>query len=255
MSIQLAKDEKVVKAFDYATVGYNRKLSKYTTYKSLIVTNKRVVHEAVCEARGNEVILRQEMPVADAKYVNTAMGKTSTPALLVLTVIFAILAAVAFVLPVLGVLSGAKLVMTILGSVFALLAVIFLLCFILSHKAMVVCSISTDHPIYPVIGFGSIEGEENSDASDKKKKSSKKPTIEIHVNRAVAKEIANELGAAILDALAYDASEEEAPVTEESESEAEAEVEAETETTPEAVETTAEAEETPAEEPAADPEA
>ena len=247
MSIQLAKDEKVIKAFDYATVGYNRKLAKYTTYKSLIVTNKRVVHEAVCEARSNEVILRQEMPVADAKYVNTAMGKTCNPAMLVLTVIFAILAAVAFALPALGVLTNAKLVMTIIGGVCALLAVIFLLSYILSHKAMVICSISTDHPICPVIGFGSVEGEEASDKSDKKKKSSKKPTIEIHVNRAVAKEIANELGAAILNAIAYDPNEEIAPEAEETEAYAEI--------SPETVEAAAEAEETPAQEPAADPEA
>jgi len=253
MSIQLAKDEKVVKAFDYATVGYNRKLAKYTTYKSLIVTNKRVVHEAVCETRGNEVILRQEMPVTDAKYVNTTMGKTSTPAFLVLTVIFAILAAVAYVLPMF-VLPNLKMILTLVAAACGLLAVIFLVAFIVSHKAMVVCSISTDHPICPAIGFASIESELTSDVSDKKKKKSKKPTIEIRVNRAAAKDLANELGAAILNAIAYDPNEEIAPEAEETE------VEAEAETASESVEAAAEAEETPAQEtpaqePAADPEA
>ena len=251
MSIQLAKDEKVVKAFDYATVGYNRKLAKYTTYKSLIVTNKRVVHEAVCETRGNEVILRQEMPVTDAKYVNTTMGKTSTPAFLVLTVIFAILAAVAYVLPMF-VLPNLKMILTLVAAACGLLAVIFLVAFIVSHKAMVVCSISTDHPICPAIGFASIESELTSDVSDKKKKS-KKPTIEIRVNRAAAKDLANELGAAILNAIAYDPNEEIAPEAEETEVEAEAETASETASEP--VEAAAEAEETPAQEPAADPEA
>ena len=226
-------------------------MAKYTTYKSLIVTNKRVVHEAVCETRGNEVILRQEMPVTDAKYVNTTMGKTSTPAFLVLTVIFAILAAVAYVLPMF-VLPNLKMILTLVAAACGLLAVIFLVAFIVSHKAMVVCSISTDHPICPAIGFASIESELTSDVSDKKKKS-KKPTIEIRVNRAAAKDLANELGAAILNAIAYDPNEEIAPEAEETEVEAEAEPASETAS--ETVEAAAEAEETPAEEPAADPEA
>ena len=82
MSVQFAKDEKVIKSFNYANVGYNRKKGQYDTFKSLIVTNKRVIHESVNDKRHNEVIIRQEMPVADAKYVKTTMGKTSNPAYL-----------------------------------------------------------------------------------------------------------------------------------------------------------------------------
>ena len=67
MAIQFAKDEKVIRSFNYAATGYNKRKNTYDTFKSVVVTNKRVIHESVCEKRGNEVILRQEMPVADAK--------------------------------------------------------------------------------------------------------------------------------------------------------------------------------------------
>ena len=92
MSVKFAKDEKVIKSFNYAATGYNKKKNSYDTFKSLIVTNKRLIHEQVCEKRGNEVILRQEMPVADAKYVKTTMGKTATPKFLLLAILFAVIA-------------------------------------------------------------------------------------------------------------------------------------------------------------------
>ena len=58
MSVKLAKDEKVIKSFNYAATGYNKRKDTYDTFKSLIVTNKRVIHESVCEKRGNEVIYK-----------------------------------------------------------------------------------------------------------------------------------------------------------------------------------------------------
>ena len=63
MSVKFAQDEKVIKSFNYAATGYNKKKDTYDTFKSLIVTNKRLIHESVCEKRGSEVILRQEMPL------------------------------------------------------------------------------------------------------------------------------------------------------------------------------------------------
>ena len=47
MSVQFAKNEKVIKSFNYATVGYNQKKDQYDTAKSLIITNKRIIHESV----------------------------------------------------------------------------------------------------------------------------------------------------------------------------------------------------------------
>ena len=97
MSVQFAKDEKVIKSFNYAAVGYNKKKGHPDTFKSLIVTNTRVIHEAVREKRSNELIIRQEMPVADAKYVKTTMGKASSPELLVQAIVFFVIAALAIV--------------------------------------------------------------------------------------------------------------------------------------------------------------
>ena len=53
MSVQLAKDEKVIKSFNYATVGYNKKKGQYDTFKSLIVTNKRIIHESINDKNYN----------------------------------------------------------------------------------------------------------------------------------------------------------------------------------------------------------
>ena len=56
MSVQFAKDEKVIKSFNYANTGYNKKKGQYDTFKSLIVTNKRVIHESVNDKSYNEII-------------------------------------------------------------------------------------------------------------------------------------------------------------------------------------------------------
>ena len=52
MAIQFAKDEKIIKSFNYAAAGYNKKKGTHEAFKNLIVTNKRVIHEAVRETRG-----------------------------------------------------------------------------------------------------------------------------------------------------------------------------------------------------------
>ena len=220
MSVKFAKDEKVIKSFNYAATGYNKKKNSYDTFKSLIVTNKRVIHEQVCEKRGNEVILRQEMPVADAKYVKTAMGKTATPKFLLLAILFAVIAiGVAFV-STLEFAAKFQFVFWIAAVPFAVLAIVKLSNYFASCSNVVSFSIFTDHAITPIICSTAIEGN-NDEASGKKAK--KEPALEIRVDTTIARQIADELGAAILNANEYTAE----AVTEE---------EVATEAAPEAVE-------------------
>ena len=263
MSIKLSKNEKIIKSFDYATEGYHKKTSRFDTFKSLIVTNKRVIHEEVCERRaGKGTVIRNEMPVGDAKYLSTAVNKTSRPGFIVAAVIFALLAVIAFVLPSLNVIPEDVMEMigtylTIVGGMFALIALVCLLNYFASRKTLIMCRISSDHAVYPVMGFVSLSGEVNTDNDSNKKKKRKKEsdqgkTLEIRVNAAVARELVDELGAVILDGVEYDpASEEvveEVPAeTEEIEAVADEEVfveeaveEATEEATEEAVEETAE---------------
>lgn len=206
MSVQFAKDEKVIKSFNYANVGYNRKKGQYDTFKSLIVTNKRVIHESVNDKRHNEVIIRQEMPVADAKYVKTTMGKTSNPAYLLQALLFAIIAAAAIVVSTLDFAEKFSVVFLILAAPFAILTIVKLAAYFASRTKVVSFSIFTDHVVTPVICTAAIENN-TDDASGKKGK--KEPALEIRVDADTARAIADGLGAAILNAVAY---KEEAPV-------------------------------------------
>ena len=200
MSVKFAKDEKVIKSFNYAATGYNKKKNSYDTFKSLIVTNKRLIHEQVCEKRGNEVILRQEMPVADAKYVKTTMGKTATPKFLLLAILFAVIAiGVAFV-STLEAVAKFQFVFWIAAVPFAVLAIVKLSNYFASCSNVVSFSIFTDHAITPIICSTAIEGN-NDEASGKKAK--KEPALEIRVDTTIARQIADELGAAILNAVNY----------------------------------------------------
>ncbi len=201
MSVKLAKNEKVIRSFNYAATGYNKRKNTYDTFKSVIVTNKRVIHESVCEKRGNEVILRQEMPVADAKYVKTTMGKTSSPQFLFLAILFAVIAvAVAFV-STLEAVAKFNFVFWILAAPFAVLAIVKLYNYFASCSRIVSFSIFTDHVVTPVICSAAIEANNSDDTASKKTK--KEPALEIRVNTDIAREIADGLGAAILDATQY----------------------------------------------------
>lgn len=207
MSVQFAKDEKVIKSFNYAAIGYNKKKNKYDTFKSLIVTNKRVIHEAVRETRGNEMILRQEMPVSDAKYVKTAMGKFSAPELLVQALIFAIVAIAVALVSTFDFAEKFAFVFWILALPFAIVAVKKLIEYFASRSALVSFSIYTDHPVTPVL-MTAVSDAEASDDDDAPKKKKKEPTLEIRVNADAARQIADELGATILNAIAYTGEEE-----------------------------------------------
>ena len=206
MSIQFAKDEKVIKSFNYATVGYNKKKDQYDTFKNLIVTNKRIIHESVNDKRSNEIILRHEMPVSDAKYVKTTMGKTSNPIYLLQALIFAVIAIAAIVVSTLEFAEKFFVLFLVLAAPFAILAIVKLAAYFASCSKVVSFSIFTDHVVTPVICTAAVEAN-NDDAPSKKSK--KEPALEIRVNADVAREIADGLGAAILDAINY---KEEAPV-------------------------------------------
>ena len=208
MSVQFAKDEKVIKSFNYAAIGYNKKKGQFDTFKSLIVTNKRVIHESVKDKRYDKLILRQEMPVADAKYVKTTMGKTSNPAYLLQALLFAIIAAAAIFVSTLDFVKDFYVLFLVLAAPFVILTFVKLSAYFSSREKIVSFSIFTDHIVTPVICTAAVEAD-TDDTTNKNKK--KEPTLEIRVNADAAREIADGLGAAILDAINY---KEEAPIKE-----------------------------------------
>ena len=204
MSVQLAPNEVLIRRFDYATQGFKKKLGTYTTNKSLIVTNKRVIHEAVSRKRGCGMVARREMPLEDAQYVDTAVARTSKPALIVWFVVLAILGAVAFMLPTFGVLPNLEVVFQGVGAGLCLIAVLCLIAYFSSRKAFLLCNISTDHPLYPVMGIAEVA--DNGHDEKKAKKESKKNRgirLEIAIHTEVARQLSDELGAVLLEAKSY----------------------------------------------------
>ena len=203
MSVQLAKDEKVIRSFTYATLGYNKKKNKYDTFKSLIVTNKRLIHEAIRETRSNELILRQEMPVADAKYIKTVMGKSFSPMLLVQAVIYAVIAVVIALLATFDFAEKFFFVFLILAAPFLFIAIKKLVDYFASFSNIVSFSIFTDHPVTPVLTTAAVEVNNNENTDGAPRKAKNEPSLEIRVDANVARQIADGLGAAILNAVAY----------------------------------------------------
>ena len=203
MSVQLAKDEKVIRSFTYATLGYNKKKNKYDTFKSLIVTNKRLIHEAIRETRSNELILRQEMPVADAKYIKTVMGKSFSPQLLVQAIIYAVLAVVIALLATFDFAEKFFFVFLILAAPFLFVAIKKLIDYFASFSNIVSFSIFTDHPVTPVLTTAAVEVNNNENTDGAPRKAKNEPSLEIRVDANVARQIADGLGAAILNAVAY----------------------------------------------------
>lgn len=207
MALQFAKDEKVIQSFNYANVNYNKKKGQYDTFKNLIITNKRIIHESVSDKTGNEIVLRQEMPVSDAKYIKTTMGKVSNPSYLLQAILFAVIAVAAIVLSTMEFAEKLFVLFLVLAAPFVVLTLVKLAAYFASRAKIVSFSIYTDHVVTPVICTAAVEA--NTDDTQNKK-SKGEPTIEIQVNTEIARKIANELGAAILDAVNYKEATEEA---------------------------------------------
>ena len=207
MSIQLAKGETIVRTYDYASVHTQKGFSGSDTYKKLIVTNKRVVYEGACAQRGKERQLRQEMPISEAKYVDTYYGKTSSP----IFILLGILAVVAgLILCVMAAADGGEVVAMMPGFAVIILGVIFFVLFLKSRRTMLACTISTDHKIIPALTVA----EASTGGNNKKKRNNNSTTIIVDVNAEVAKQLVDELGSVLLIA-AQTPVEEEAPAAEE----------------------------------------
>ena len=123
VSLQLAKNERIIKSFNYASFGYNKKLDKMQTTKRLVVTSRRIIHEAVCEERGNEQIIRREMPVEAAKYIDTVISKKLEPKYFTLAIVFGVLTLISVALALISsalfwVVAGGTLIASVVNLIF-----------------------------------------------------------------------------------------------------------------------------------------
>ena len=216
MSLQLAKNETVVRKFDYATCGYRKKSDSYAVARSLIVTNKRVIHQDVNEKFGRHMIARTEMPIDHAKFVDVRFAKTSKCSHLVRMFVMLILAAGAYLLemfksslPKVGNVQLGEVIPNFvtygLVGLFGLLAIISLICYFSSRRLYLSCTVSTDSMVNPVLVNKIKEEITLFDMRKKKKKNTLRVELSIRVNRRAAQELADGLGAAILDAIEMNA--------------------------------------------------
>lgn len=203
MSIQFSQNETVVRKFDYATLGYRKKSDSYAVARSLIVTNKRVIHQDVCEQLGKDLIVRREMPIEHAKFVDIRMARSSKVSLLIWSIVLAVLAVVAYLgnslRESLEFLAKVPAVLFVgIAAGFAAFALALLIAYFGSRRMMLSCTVSTDGMIQPVLSNTVVD---ESLKPKKVYKAAKQMQLDIRINKRAAKELADGLGAAIIDAM------------------------------------------------------
>lgn len=189
--MKLSKNEVVIKSFDYAKTARGANISK----NSLTVTNKRIVHQT----RSPYSVTRQEIPVGDARYINTAFSRKRNSAYLVFGILFLVLGLVGTLLlaflPDVEWLPAATARPVVLpiaagGALFLLL----ILLYAFATKNVLALSIGGDVHKEELLSFLSI-GKLPVDKKGRKKEA----TIYVYVSRKKALELINELGAILLD--------------------------------------------------------
>ena len=179
MTLKLAKNEIIIKRFDYTT----RKIKN--SKRSLIVTNKRIISEIM----DRNSVMRKEIPVSEAEYISTSYANTKSS--LLAFILFLILAIVAGIV-------GWKVELPVpylnyglygLAGLFLLLACIMLGKFFKNRAASVEITISGKKMETQVFSLGSSNMSSKSKVKDLK--------IQIDRNQSVA--MVNELGAVLID--------------------------------------------------------
>ncbi len=179
MTLMLAKNEVIIKRFDYTT----RKIKN--SKRSLIVTNKRVISEIM----DRNSVIRKEIPVSEAEYLSTSYANTKPS--LIASILFLILAIVAGIV-------GWKVDLPVpymnyalygFAGLFLLLAIIFLVKFFKNKAASVEITISGKKMETQVFSLGSSNMSSKSKAKD----------LKIQVDRSQSIAMVNELGAVLID--------------------------------------------------------
>lgn len=189
MSVKLAPNEKVIRNYAYGTTETSKGLRSKVSSKSLIITNKRIIHQTVSRGTGSESISISDMPVSAAKYVDTSFGKKSFT-------IFAILAGICFLLMI------AMFTGKIWGGGIAALAFcgIFVALYIFIKTYSLTCEIKSQAVIYTPLYISTEKGSNSffSAFFRANRNPGGKLRVKITVNPEVAKEMAEELSSVII---------------------------------------------------------
>ena len=201
MSIKLANDEKIVKSYEYAGVSKLGVGNSAGTTKKLIVTNKRIIHEAITTGMGTDCVSTQEIPVKSAKYVNVYYGMKSYAALLVMGFVFVLIALFSLITSAAG---GDMEVGAPLFLVFFIFGVIFMILWKFVKNYVVTCTILTDSIIMPTMHLSSRAGStltRRARGALAAADNTATINVQVKVNKDVAKAMAEELGAVLHDVI------------------------------------------------------
>ena len=187
--IKLAAGESVAKIYSYGNVNARRK--KNSVENSLIVTNKRVIYQSL----GARSVARKEIPVEAAEYIDTKY--TSQRAGIWLALLSLLLGAALLVFGLnpfkLGFISqhGLGLSLMIVGGVFLAIAIfLFIRLRIYRRRGSVEVIISGRLAEHELLSFG---------VSNLKIRQKQVERLRIKVDKNVAVDMVNELGALLLN--------------------------------------------------------
>jgi hypothetical protein len=191
MSVQLIKGEKILRSYDYAT-SRSKGLGATEGSKTLIITNKRIIHkESITGGKGIGLNI-SEMPVSKAKYVHTSLKCTRYPVFLVFGILLVLVAVAALLL-------GKKIDLPAFIAVIpVILAVACFVVYAVKRTYLFSCSIDTDTHITNAFSFSSVSSDSRTKGLwTKAGKANKNFYIQVKVTPGVVTDMANELGSVI----------------------------------------------------------
>lgn len=207
MSIKLAKGENIIRRYDYANVRFKKGRAGSTTQKnkSLVITNRRLIHTTETEGSGNRYFTSEEIPISEAKNVNVSYREKRCPYLRRLGVVFLIFAflfvgsvfLMGRLLPKIPFVTSDSLVVTvvplILSGIFLLISVLYFVKYHKKRDYSVTCVIGTENKYFPTVSLV----DKNLPAKDNERKAAKKIKLDICINNEVALAMVEEIGAVI----------------------------------------------------------
>ena len=164
METILAKDEVLIKQYDYASAGSK----KDAVMHSVIITDRRIISQEI----GERTFVRDEMPLDHADYIATDYDSYKKDFGLTI-----IMFAYGFLMP------------TVLGIVTFVLGVVAMVVALKTRGASAQLEIRSRQPVYEMLSF-SANGVKTNNNLEK---------LKIKVDKDVAERMLNEIGALILD--------------------------------------------------------
>ncbi len=184
MAVKLVNGERILKSYDYAE-SKSKGLAGSKGSKTLVVTNRRIIHYEKNEGKGTSGTNVSEMPIEAAKYIRTSFKETRYPILLVFGILIALV----------GILLAFLSEAIIPFIICAVVATIFILIYAFKRTYAFACSIDTNTHITNAFGFSSISGDSRTAGLFSMfRQANKSFYIKVKVNSTAAQEMAEELG-------------------------------------------------------------